>query len=79
MVSLILVLGLIMPGICQAEYKDLTCEMPFDDFLDKMKHKALKRGIPLKTVTNVLLNTKHLPEVIRVIYSFSNKYIIFII
>ena len=64
-VSLIFVVGLMIPGICQAKYKDLICEMPFDDFLNKMKHKALKKGIPLKTVTNVLLNTKHLPEVIR--------------
>ena len=65
MFSILFVVVLIIPGICQAEYKDLSCKMPFDDFLNEMKDKALKRGVSLETVTNVLLNTKHLSEVIR--------------
>ncbi len=64
-VSFLFILGLTVPCVSQAAENSLSCGMPFDDFLIEMKGKALKRGIPLKTVTDVLFHTEILPEVIK--------------
>ena len=52
-------------GICHSDEKKTDCGMPFPFFLDNMREKAIKSGISSKTVSNVILNTEYLEEVIK--------------
>ncbi len=52
-------------GICHSDENKTGCGMPFSFFLDNMREKAIKSGISSKTVSNVILNTKYLEEVIK--------------